>query len=219
MLGGFDASGRELTGEPQIGMPLSLVAARRLAAEIHRQRALGRDVVADHKAKRQRRSLAQAGTFASLVRKYVAEHARPKTRNWHDAARMLGLSYPKAGDGEPSEIPGGLAQRWAARDAAAIGEHDVWSVLEEARATAIPGIEPLRKDEVSDVRAGLFFSALSGLFGWLKKRRLIDQNPAAGVASRSRRPPATASSPTRSWRRCGGRRASSERRASKSLGC
>jgi integrase len=187
-LGSVDLSGRELEGEPQIGMPLSLVAARQLAAEVHRRRALGRDVVAEHKAKR-RLGPAGANTFGQLVRKYVAEHARPKTRNWRDTARMLGLSYPKTGDGEPEEIEGGLAQRWASRDAGAVTEHDVWSVVEEARSSAIPGIEPLRKDEVSDVRAGLFFSAVSGLFGWLKKRRLIDSNPALGI-SRPEPPPA-----------------------------
>ena len=187
VLGSYDASGRELEGEPQIGMPLSLVATRQLEAEVHRARALGRDVVAEHKAKR-RRGHASTTAFGQLVRKYVAEHARPKTRNWRDTARMLGLAYLGHTE-EPEEIDGGLAQRWAGRDANAIGEHDVWGVVEEARAAAIPGIEPLRKDQVSEIRAGLFFSAVSGLFGWLKKRRLIDQNPATGI-SRPEPPPA-----------------------------
>ena len=120
----FDASGRELEGEPQIGMPLSLVAARQLAAEVHRQRALGKDVVADHKQRRQRGRSATAGTFGALVRRYVAEHARIKTRRWRDAARLLGLNYPTNGDGEPTES-GGLAQRWGSRDADAITGHDV----------------------------------------------------------------------------------------------
>ena len=183
VLGSFDASGRELEGEPQIGMPLSLVAARQLAAEVHRQRALGKDVVADHKQRRQRGRSATAGTFGALVRRYVAEHARIKTRRWRDAARLLGLDYPTNGDGEPTEIPGGLAQRWGSRDADAITGHDVWSVVEEARATAVPGLKPLRKDQVSGIRAGYFFAAVSGLFGWLKKRRLIATNPAADVAA------------------------------------
>src|SRR5689334_5351920 len=59
VLGPYDLSGRELQGEPEIGQPLSLSAARALAARIHRERALGRDVIGDHKsAKRKRRAAA-----------------------------------------------------------------------------------------------------------------------------------------------------------------
>src|SRR5438874_11199569 len=39
-------SGDEISGEPVIGMPLTLRAARQLAAEVHRQRSLQRDVIA-----------------------------------------------------------------------------------------------------------------------------------------------------------------------------
>src|SRR6185436_20908587 len=46
-LGPFDLSGQETEGEPRLGTPLTLASARRLAAEIHRERARGRDVVAD----------------------------------------------------------------------------------------------------------------------------------------------------------------------------
>src|SRR5262249_22383482 len=48
-LGPVDFSGRELNGEPVIGMPLTLSAARSLVADIHRQRKMGRDVIADQK--------------------------------------------------------------------------------------------------------------------------------------------------------------------------
>jgi hypothetical protein len=48
-LGVVDFSGAELQGSPTIGQPLSLPAARQLAAEVHRQRALGRDVIDDVK--------------------------------------------------------------------------------------------------------------------------------------------------------------------------
>jgi hypothetical protein len=52
-LGPFDRSGRKLTGDPQIERPLTLLAARQLAARVHRDRALGgHDVVADHRARR-----------------------------------------------------------------------------------------------------------------------------------------------------------------------
>src|SRR5690348_5108882 len=42
-LGPVDLSGHELEGDPEIGMPLTLAAARALAASIHRQRAQGKD--------------------------------------------------------------------------------------------------------------------------------------------------------------------------------
>src|SRR5262249_27414542 len=44
----------EITGQPVIGMPLTLAAGRQLAAEILRQRALNQDPIADHKAAKQR---------------------------------------------------------------------------------------------------------------------------------------------------------------------
>ena len=102
-LGPFDRSGRELTEDPQIGQPLTLQAARQLAARVHRERALGHDVVADHQARRHRQRTEikerAANTFGAGVRDYIAEHARPQTRNWLETARLLGLRYH--GDGEP----------------------------------------------------------------------------------------------------------------------
>ena len=43
-LGPLDLSGRQADEIPVIGQALSLVGARRLASEVHRQRALGHDV-------------------------------------------------------------------------------------------------------------------------------------------------------------------------------
>src|SRR5262245_53749283 len=47
VLGSVDLQA-EITGQPVIGMPLTQRAARQLAAEILRQRALDRDPIADH---------------------------------------------------------------------------------------------------------------------------------------------------------------------------
>ena len=55
VLGPYDVSGQELTEDPVVGMPLSLAAARMLAAKIHRERALGRDPIGEHKARKHRR--------------------------------------------------------------------------------------------------------------------------------------------------------------------
>src|SRR6476619_7158766 len=41
-LGPVDLSGQEQIGEPQLNQPLTLAAARALAATVHRQRAMGR---------------------------------------------------------------------------------------------------------------------------------------------------------------------------------
>ena len=181
-LGPFDRSGRELTGDPQIGQPLTLQAARQLAATVHRDRALGHDVVADHRARRHRQRTEikerAANTFGAGVRAYIAEYARPETRNWLETARLLGLRYH--GDGEPEEAKGGLAQRWGDRPVAGIDAHDVWSVIDEARRVAIPGITARNRD-ISDSRGRALFAALSSMFSWLKRQRRVESNPCAGV--------------------------------------
>ena len=56
-LGPVDFSGREPTGEPVVGTPLSLAAARALAAEQHRQRKRGIDIAESHRSERQKLSL------------------------------------------------------------------------------------------------------------------------------------------------------------------
>jgi integrase len=181
-LGPVDLSGRELTGDPQIGQPLSLVAARHLAAQVHRERALGHNPVADHKARRQRQRVElkeRADTaFGTLVRRFTEEHARNK-RRWRRAARMLGLDYPLDG-GDPVPLKGGLAQRWADKPVRAIDGHDLHAVLAEAKQTTVPGIEP-RLNKASEARARDLFAVISAMFGWLHRQRLIEVNPCASV--------------------------------------
>ena len=78
-LGPVDLSGRELKGDPALGQPLTLQAARQLAAQVHRERALGHDIIADHRARKHRqRSEGQeraGNTFAASMRAYI-ERAR-----------------------------------------------------------------------------------------------------------------------------------------------
>jgi integrase len=182
-LGPVDLSGRELVGDPQIGQPLSVAAARQLAAAVHRERALGRDVVADHRARRHRRRAEieerGANTYAAAARKFIDEHARPKTRRWPETARLLGLRYPK-GDGDPEEIPGSLVERWADKGVRDIDEHDVWSVIDEARRLGVPGIVP-RTPGISDARPRALAAALSSMFGWLHLHRYVGHNPCANL--------------------------------------
>ncbi|MGO9684616.1 MAG: tyrosine-type recombinase/integrase [Steroidobacteraceae bacterium] len=182
-LGSVDLSGRELKGDPAIGQPLSLQAARQLAATVHRERALGRDVAAEHKARRHRQRTEieerSASTFGAAVRDYVNEFARPKTRNWRDTAKHLGLHYRDDTD-TFDEAKGGLSQRWAERPVASIDDHDVWSVVDEARRLGIPGIG-VRVEGIADSRGRAVFAALSAMFGWLKKQRRVKSNPCADL--------------------------------------
>jgi integrase len=180
-LGPVDFSGPELADEPQIGQPLTLSAARQLAATVHRERALGHDPIGDHKARKYRArveaSNRDANTYAAAVRDYVEQHAR-KTRKGRETARLLGLRYADDGS-KPQPTKGGLVQRWADRDVRSIDANDLWSVTDEARRLGIPGLE-VRNKGTSEARARMLFVAMSSLFGWLKKNRCVDVNPCAG---------------------------------------
>ena len=182
-LGPLDLSGRELTGDPQIGMPLTLAAARQLAAAVHRERALGRDPIADRKTARHRKRVETetraTNTFGAAVRDYVLEHAR-HNRKGRETARMLGLDYDKTGNIELTAIRGGLAERWADRPVAEIDGHDIWNVVDETRRVGVPGLA-VRNGGISEPRARMFFVALSSLFSWLRRHRRVDGNPCASV--------------------------------------
>jgi integrase len=178
-LGPYDVSGHELAGEPQIGQPLTLAAARRLATAVHRERALGKDPIAEHKARRARQRVElidrSKNTFAAAVRSYVEDYARPKQRRWPETARLLGL---RPDDLEP--IVGGLVQRWQDRPITEIDGHDLWSAVDEARRHAVPGLAARNKG-ASEARARALHSALSGLFTWLQRQRRITADPTAGL--------------------------------------
>jgi integrase len=172
-------------GEPVIGQPLTLAAARRLAAEVQRQRALGRDVVADHAAARLNRQAAAANTFAAAARQFAAEYTWKdrKPRDWSETARHLGLRYPTPDGDAPDRdvIEGGLVDRWRDKPIADVTPHDVYSVIDEARRLGTPGLERRRAKGLSDSRARKMAHTLSSLFGWLVAHRRIIVDPTAGV--------------------------------------
>jgi integrase len=176
--------GDEITGEPVIGMPLTLRAARRLAAEVHRQRSLQRDVIADHKAEQHRKRLAiedrQRENFAASARRYVEEHAAKRLRGWRETAKQLGLLYPPEG-GEPELIRGGLAARWAEKTLREIDGHDIWTAMEEAKRHGVPGLA-VKNDGASENRARHVRNALSALFAFAQRQRLVEVNPCRTVA-------------------------------------
>jgi integrase len=199
VIGHYDLSGHEPDGEPQIGDPLTLAGARRLAAEVHRRRLRGHDVVAEHKSRKQQRRVEQANTFAACVQAYVTEHAKQLRRS--DIVRRLGL-HPKSL--EPTVD--GLVARWGDRAVQDITSQDVWTVIDEARRTAIPGIVP-RTRGISEPRAGHMRSALGSLFGWLVSNRRIEHNPVDGlhrpVPSKARERVLSAAEISLFWSACG----------------
>jgi len=180
----------EIEGAPVLGQRmLTLAAARQLAQEVHRRRALGEDVIGEHKAQqqRQRAEVAErdANTYPAAARAFVEEYARPKTRRWLETAHWLGFDLDD--NDTLTAIPGGLAQLWADKPVGAIDASDIWNVIEQARRTAVPGIKP-RSPGLSETRPRSLLAMLSRLFGWLHRHRRIAHNPCAGL----HRPPAPA---------------------------
>jgi integrase len=168
-LGPVDLSGVET--EPVIGAPLTLIAARRLATEVHQQRAKGRDVVAH----RRREAEQETHTFGAAARRFIEQHARAKTRTWVLTARLLGIR-----PSDLTHIPKGLADRWADKPVAEITPHDIHSLVHEARTRGVPGLERHRKGKSESV-AWVTLARVSRLFSWLVEQRVITANPCTGV--------------------------------------
>jgi integrase len=182
-LGAACFAGQELKGAPVVGQPLTLQAARALAADVNRQRAMGLDVIAEHAAARHRRRVdseqAGASTFAVLARQFIEEHGKPNVRRWREVARVLGLDYPLDG-GEPTETAGGLVQRWVNKPVGEIDGHDIYQVIDEARRYGMPGRERRTKG-LSDPRGRSMARTVSKLFAWLVEHRKVAINPCLGM--------------------------------------
>jgi integrase len=176
-LGPLAISGEEMEGDPVIGSPLTLAAARRLAEKINHERAHGRDVTAEKHRARLERKAHIAANFEQAARDFVRQHAMRKTRRWQPTARVLGLSPDTL-----ELIPNGLAARWRDMPIADVDGDMVHAVIDEAREKGIPGLER-HVDGPSESRARAVFSALSSMFGWLLERRRVKTNTCVGVAS------------------------------------
>lgn len=182
-LGRVDFSGQELKGDPVVGQPLTLAAARALAADIHRQRALGTDVIENHKVAKRRRRIeteqAAANTFGVLVRQFIEEHAKPNVRRWRDVAMMLGLRYPRDG-GEPTDNGDGLSQRWADKPVSEIDGHLIYQTVDEAKRHGVPG-RKRRNKGLSDPRGRSMARTLGKFFSWLVEHRKLAIDPTLGM--------------------------------------
>jgi len=141
-LGKVDVDSPELTEDPVIGTKLSLASARLLAVQVNRQRAMGRDVIADlvaAKKKQQIDKATKAYTYPAAVRQFVEEHSRArKNRGWRDQAKFLGLRFDDVA-AQPEIISGSLADRWKDLPIGDIGGHDIFAAIDEARRHGIPG--------------------------------------------------------------------------------
>jgi integrase len=181
-LGTCDVTGGELEGKPEIGGHLTLPAARQVASEVRRQRALGRDPVAERSAAKLAAKVKESPTsFAAAARGYVEQHCRniKGYRGWARTAKTLGLSYDA--DGRGAMVPGGLCERWADRPVAEIGEEDCFTAIDDALCTGIPG-RGVRNNGLSSARQRDMAKALGGLFRWLKTKRKVRVNPMTGLA-------------------------------------
>lgn len=180
-LGPVDLSGSEAESAPVIGQPLTLASARRLAAEVHHQRAKGSDVVADHDAaKRRQRAEHETrakSTFGGAARDFVERHAMKKTRHWQETARLLGLRPTEDG---LEVIRKGLSERWSEKPVASIDGHDIYALVDETRRLGVPGLEK-RGEGPSEARARSMFATLSKMFSWLVEHRRVGTNPCVGV--------------------------------------
>jgi integrase len=164
----------EADAEPIIGAPLTLAAARQLAVGLHRERALGKDIIAVRHREKLELKAKGAKTFGQAVVDFIEQHAQRKTRRWQETANLLGVRDRLA-------IPKGLADRWRDRPVTDINGDDIFGVVEEAREHGVPGLER-RNEGPSEARARAMFSSLSVLFGWLLDKRRIRVNPCTGIS-------------------------------------
>jgi hypothetical protein len=143
--------GNEMEGEPAIGAPLTLAAARRLAADIMRQRAFGRDVISDvMSAKRRRKTDHEQRTtqgFAAAAHWFVTEYAKPQLRSWDTSARLLGF---KPSTLEP--MTNGLAQRWRDKLVIDVTADDVHDLVAEIRTKGTPGLRVHSNERLGGAR-------------------------------------------------------------------
>ncbi|MHC2367451.1 integrase [Bradyrhizobium diazoefficiens] len=169
----------EAEAEPAFGTSLGLASARRLAADVNRERSLGRDFIA---AKHQQKidwKRKSASTFDKAAMEFVEQHVRRKTRRWQQQARLLGIGL--AEDGIALQVmANGLAKRWCFMPISEIDADDIFAIVEEARELGVPGVER-RNLGPSESRARKMHGTLSSFFSWLVQRRRIKANPCAGL--------------------------------------
>jgi Arm DNA-binding domain len=180
-LGPVDFCNEDAAQEPEIGKPLTLASARRLATEVFRQRAFGHDFVAARERAALEKKERAAKTFDKATIDFIEQHAMRKTRRWQSQARMLGLRSNTEEEGGGFELmPKGLANRWKDRVVADIDGDDIFAIVDETRWKGAPGLAR-RNMQGSEPRARSMHATLSVMFSWLVQRRRLKMNPCVGV--------------------------------------
>jgi hypothetical protein len=174
-LGGFTTLE---VGNPAIGGPLTLAAARQLATALLHDRALGIDIAGRRRAEKLALASGDGATFGHAVEDFIRQYAMRETRGAEETARLLGMRI--VGD-KLEVIPKGLVDRWRDRAITDISGDDIFALVEECRERGIPGIE-VRNEGPSNNRALAMFARVSKLFGWLLSKRRIKANPCIGIA-------------------------------------
>ena len=156
---------------------MTLAAARQLAARVHRERELGRDPIADHKARiGSVPNLPTAATTRSQPRRVLMLRTTPSPSSGAGPnACLLGMQPNSL-----EQIAGGLAERWGEKPVGEIDGHDIWSAVDEARRQGVPGLKARNKG-TSEARARALHTALSSLFTWLQRQQRVTSNPCAGL--------------------------------------
>jgi hypothetical protein len=168
-LGPADLSNREIVGEPVVGMPLSLAAARQLMAILKREIAMGKDPAVQV---RQEKIKTAEHNYSDAVADY-AEHIQRTRREWKVTTATLGL---KPDEDRLRPTKGGLCDRWRDKPVTSLTEDDLFAVIDEAKRKGVPGLGR-RVRGPNESRARAMHAALSSLFTWLKENRRIKANP------------------------------------------
>jgi integrase len=158
-LGAFDPSA-EMVDEPILGAPMTLGAARQLAAEMLREKARGRDPAQLRIKSRVVLSL----SFGEVARAYAA-HLVEVNRVGRQTARIVDA----------------IASAWSHRRLDEITASDCIDMVQRCRRNGFPG-QVVRRSGPSDSRARLAHSTLSGLFGWAVKKCKLERSPVTGLA-------------------------------------
>jgi integrase len=182
-LGSVDLSGHESHADPRLGTPLSLMAARALAAEQLRSLARGVDVGAVHigekRREREQASNAAVNSFAAMARLFIDRHCRKHNRRWRESAMMLGFDYFDEPNREPVMRKGSLALRWRDRPLRDITEDELHDLVVECARDGVPG--RARRRGGGDSRARAMAACLSSLFTWAKRERHVKIDPTVGL--------------------------------------
>lgn len=112
-----------------------------------------------------------ATTFGAVARDFVNRYARPSNKDWRESARLLGLKPDADRPSVLLDIPGGIVERWGARQIGDISKRDVIEVLDQ--------IAVVRDAPISANRT---LAALRVLFAWSVSRDLLQASPCTGVA-------------------------------------